>query len=44
MVQRVMDFLCGVAPEVIKFPRDKEALAAEFEEVRLTNGTKGRKY
>ncbi|KAM7300348.1 putative nuclease HARBI1 [Ixodes scapularis] len=33
MVQRVMDFLCDIAPEVIKFPRDKEALAAEFEEI-----------
>ncbi|XP_040071502.1 putative nuclease HARBI1 [Ixodes scapularis] len=33
MVQRVMDFLCDVAPQVIKFPWDKEALAAEFEEI-----------
>lgn len=40
MNDRVMDFLFSVAPNVIKFPsseQDKHDLAAEFEEVRVTN-------
>lgn len=33
MMEKVLDFLCDLAPEVIKFPDDMERLAEDFQEV-----------
>lgn len=41
MMEKVLDFLCDLAPEVIKFPDDMERLAEDFQEVSGFPGVVG---